>query len=266
MTVEEKLKYQEGQAVASQISNLYGGDGPRRSRGPSTATAIIGSFFKSTGGADSPQSPPMELNQVVSITNPRESISSQPRSSLTPNDALLTQQSFHGDKKKVQKALAEITVMAITITASLIRKLSNFFYWHATVMIVLFVSVYIGFYRIGYDQATVYPTLPAKTGFYIHVIAGSIVYFAGLLQFSSTIRQKHRTFHKACGLTYLSMTLVTYLSLIPIVIGGSQFGISSWLIVMLNGPLWMWTLWLSYKAIKRGDVTEHWKMNLRAFG
>ncbi|KAJ3283317.1 hypothetical protein HDU79_009173 [Rhizoclosmatium sp. JEL0117] len=108
MTVEEKLKYQEGQAVASQISNLYGGDGPRRSRGPSTATAIIGSFFKSTGGADSPQSPPMELNQVVSITNPRESISSQPRSSLTPNDALLAQQSFHSDKKKVKKALAEM--------------------------------------------------------------------------------------------------------------------------------------------------------------
>ncbi|KAJ3283318.1 hypothetical protein HDU79_009174 [Rhizoclosmatium sp. JEL0117] len=127
--------------------------------------------------------------------------------------------------------------MAITITASLIRKLSNFFYWHATVMIVLFVSVYIGFYRIGYDQAAVYPTLPAKTGFYIHL-----------------------------HLMYLSMTLVTYLSLIPIVIGGSQFVISSWLIVMLNGPLWMWTLWLSYKAIKRGDVTEHWKMNLRAFG
>ncbi|KAJ3245404.1 hypothetical protein HDU78_009277 [Chytriomyces hyalinus] len=151
--------------------------------------------------------------------------------------------------------------MAITV-----RKFSNACYWITVVIITLFIALYLVFFRIVQDKVSNYPAPTAKIGFYSHASVGSLFFLSGLIQFNATLRHKYKTLHKICGYFYFTMSILSMLSLIPILVGGAETGMSAWLVVILTGPLWLWVNYLSYKAIINGDVTLHRRMNIRAFG
>ncbi|KAJ3263624.1 NADH-cytochrome b5 reductase [Chytriomyces hyalinus] len=151
--------------------------------------------------------------------------------------------------------------MAITV-----RKFSNACYWITVVIITLFIALYLVFFRIVQDKVSNYPAPTAKIGFYSHASVGSLFFLSGLIQFNATLRHKYKTLHKICGYFYFTMSILVILSLIPLLIGGAETGISAWLFAILTGPLWLWANYLSYKAIINGDVTLHRRMNIRAFG
>ncbi|KAI8832842.1 hypothetical protein BJ741DRAFT_613906 [Chytriomyces cf. hyalinus JEL632] len=151
--------------------------------------------------------------------------------------------------------------MAITV-----RKFSNACYWITVVIITLFIALYLVFFRIVQDKVSNYPSPTARVGFYSHASVGSLFFLSGLIQFNSTLRRKYKTLHKISGYIYFALSILSMLSLIPILVGGSETGMSAWLVVILTGPLWLWANYLSYKAIINGDVTLHRRMNIRAFG
>ncbi|TPX76042.1 hypothetical protein CcCBS67573_g02682 [Chytriomyces confervae] len=151
--------------------------------------------------------------------------------------------------------------MAITV-----RKFSNACYWITVVIITLFIALYLVFFRIVQDKVSNYPAPTAKIGFYSHASVGSLFFLSGLIQFNATLRHKYKTLHKICGYFYFTMSILVILSLIPLLIGGAETGISAWLFSILTGPLWLWANYLSYKAIINGDVTLHRRMNIRAYG
>ncbi|ORY48489.1 hypothetical protein BCR33DRAFT_714262 [Rhizoclosmatium globosum] len=147
-----------------------------------------------------------------------------------------------------------------------IETVSHAAYWISAASILWFSVVIVGLFQIVWLQVSFYPAALAKAGYYVHVASGTIFFIAGLLQFNTNLRRNNPLVHKACGLVYYGMTILSTVSLLFIAIGGSETGFAAWFTVLVLGPLWLWINWLSYKAILRGDVALHRKMNLRAFG
>ncbi|KAJ3215913.1 hypothetical protein HDU81_001229, partial [Chytriomyces hyalinus] len=147
-----------------------------------------------------------------------------------------------------------------------VAQFSRFVYWFSVAITLYFIFFYIILYRTIIDKVSNYPSPTAKTGFYMHASVGSIFFLSGLIQFNSTLRRKHKTLHKVSGYIYFAISILVILSLIPILVGGPETGMSAKLAVTLSGPLWLWANYLSYKAIINGDVTLHRRMNIRAFG
>ncbi|TPX65161.1 hypothetical protein CcCBS67573_g08205 [Chytriomyces confervae] len=139
-------------------------------------------------------------------------------------------------------------------------------YWFSVAITLYFIFFYVILYRTIKDKVSNYPSPTARVGFYSHASIGSLFFLSGLIQFNSTLRRKYKTLHKISGYFYFTLSILSILSLIPILVGGSETGMSAWLVVTLTGPLWLWANYLSYKAIINGDVTLHRRMNIRAFG
>ncbi len=102
------------------------------------------------------------------------------------------------------------------------RNYSNVVYWSLFFIAVLFGFVYVLFLLIINGRAALeYKSPTAYIGFIIHGISGSIYYVSGYLQFCSSIRQNYPKFHRICGWTYCALSVLLWLSIILIFIGGS---------------------------------------------
>jgi NAD(P)H-flavin reductase len=142
--------------------------------------------------------------------------------------------------------------------------LSNVLYWLGTLLILVFVPLYIVFFMIFTQQFAEYHTTTAKAGAYVHSLTGGVFYLCGFANFNSNIRQYFPRLHRVCGLIYYVMVIITSGGIIAILVGGSLAGESAVLGVLTAMPYWLWVNWEAYRSIKTGQVDRHRRFNLRS--
>ncbi|TNE51645.1 MAG: DUF2306 domain-containing protein [Bacteroidetes bacterium] len=104
-----------------------------------------------------------------------------------------------------------------------------------------------------------------RIAFYLHIFPALLVLLAGLTQFSGTLLRNTPAIHRWIGRVYVfsillvcgpaGMWMAWYAN-------GGTFARLSFLV--LSG-LWWWTTWISYRAIRTGDIRKHGAWMIRSY-
>jgi len=100
--------------------------------------------------------------------------------------------------------------------------------------------------------------------FYAHILTGGLALLFGWIQFSKKIRNKNLRLHRNLGKVYLIVVLISgfsgfYLAMHAYGNEITKLGFGTLSI------LWLYTGWLAYSAIKKGDVEKHRKWMIRNY-
>ena len=133
--------------------------------------------------------------------------------------------------------------------------------------VALYAAVAYGLFPLGSlvhpDMKSVFQT--HATGIYLHIFASIVALALGPFQFSTRLRQSRPALHRWSGRVYLS---------IGVLIGGSsglymaQLAFGGWLARSGFAALalcWLFTGFMAYWAIRRGDIQNHRRWMLRNF-
>lgn len=111
----------------------------------------------------------------------------------------------------------------------------------------------------------IYHIRPWRYSFYIHVFTSPIVIIAGLLQFNRWIIKHKPKVHKVAG--YFYVIVVLFITgptafIMSLYANGGRATQSSFVMLSI---LWILFTWISYRKIRKGDVLNHIKWNLRSY-
>lgn len=104
-----------------------------------------------------------------------------------------------------------------------------------------------------------------RAAFVVHIIAGIIVYMAGIIQFSPAIRNRYISFHRKLGKLYILASLVCVFGLyILLPVFSADF---FWMKISHygNGTLWILFVILAYVFIRRKNITLHRRCMISSF-
>lgn len=104
-----------------------------------------------------------------------------------------------------------------------------------------------------------------RASFYIHVFTSPLVIISGLFQFNRWIIKHKPKVHKVAGYVYIIVVL--FISgpsafVMSLYANGDRTTQTSFVIL---SSLWILFTYLSYRKIKKGDVKDHVKWNLRSY-
>ncbi|NRA11390.1 MAG: DUF2306 domain-containing protein [Crocinitomicaceae bacterium] len=111
----------------------------------------------------------------------------------------------------------------------------------------------------------IYHIRPWRYSFYIHVFTSPIAIVAGLLQFNRWIIKHKPKIHKVTGYCYVIVVLFITgptAFIMSLYANGGRPTQSSFVIL---STLWILFTWISYRKIRKGDVLNHIKWNLRSY-
>lgn len=104
-----------------------------------------------------------------------------------------------------------------------------------------------------------------RASFYIHVFTSPLVIISGLLQFNRWIIKNKPKVHRFAG--YIYIVVVLFISgpsafVMSLYANGDRTTQTSFVIL---SSLWILFTYLSYRKIRKGDVLNHVKWNLRSY-
>ena len=144
-----------------------------------------------------------------------------------------------------------------------LKKLKKTIYWFHVGLAIIFFGLYVILLQ-NFVEHPPYGFI-AFIGYYIHTYSGLVYLMCGFIQFNGYIRKNYQKIHRISGYMYFSMVFVMVVGIIVLLVGGALAKESAVISTLTVAPLWIWFNYLSYKAIKRGDVATHRKHNLRCF-
>jgi uncharacterized membrane protein len=114
--------------------------------------------------------------------------------------------------------------------------------------------------------AGTYAPLPAfvQAAFYAHIVAGGVAIIAGPLQFWRGLRDRHRAVHRAIGRTYLTAVAIAGFAAL-VMVPFNDAGLVGFFGFGTMAVLWLASGWRAYRAIRRGDVSNHRAWMMRNF-
>jgi uncharacterized membrane protein len=101
---------------------------------------------------------------------------------------------------------------------------------------------------------------------YAHTVLGSIFLLLAPLQFSRTIRNRYRRFHRWSGRTLLGLGAIIAISGFYFGVVVPFAGVPEALTILLFGSLFVVSGVKAFAAIRRGDVAKHREWMIRALG
>lgn len=101
--------------------------------------------------------------------------------------------------------------------------------------------------------------------FYFHVVGASICLAAGLPLMFSHWTRKHPAWHRGLGYVYLAAVLWMAAPSGVALAFTAKGGPMATLGFTLAGVLWWYTTWSGYRAIRRGNISEHIRAMIRSY-
>lgn len=102
-----------------------------------------------------------------------------------------------------------------------------------------------------------------NTIFTLHIVAGIIVYFTAVLQFTPTIRNKYMSLHRITGKVYIISSLICIVSLYIII--SRTLCIPCRPSQLIVTTLWLLFLLLAYYFIRQRKIVMHKRMMICSF-
>jgi uncharacterized membrane protein len=97
----------------------------------------------------------------------------------------------------------------------------------------------------------------------LHILTATVMVFAGLFQFSASLRHRHPHIHRRTGYLYLSSNLISSLTGFFIAFFTVEFNQQVAFFVL--NILWFLTGLLAFRAIRRGDIEVHQRWMTRNY-
>lgn len=101
-------------------------------------------------------------------------------------------------------------------------------------------------------------------GFYMHIIAGGLALLTGWMQFPTAFRNKHLKWHRRTGKGYVFSALLSAAAGMYIALSAAGGWISATGFFCL-GAVWLYTTWIAYRLIKKGNITPHRNMMIYSY-
>lgn len=139
---------------------------------------------------------------------------------------------------------------------------------YASYLLILLSLPFTAFERdVGFleTKQLIYHIKPWRYSFYVHVFTSPFVIIAGLLQFNRWIIKHKPKVHKVAGYVYVIVVLFITgptAFVMSLYANGGRPTQSSFVIL---STLWILLTWISYRKIRKGDVLNHIKWNLRSY-